>query len=67
VLVFVSTVTPVPFCCNAPVPEITLPNTNMSDRLIANVPLLSTSPTIEPTVPPSPSCRVPAAIVVPPV
>jgi hypothetical protein len=56
-----------PFCWNAPVPEITPPNMNVLERLTANVPSFVTLPTIDPLVPPSPSCRVPPVIVVPPV
>jgi hypothetical protein len=43
------------------------PKLNVSARLIAKVPLLTTLPAIEPVVPPFPSCSVPALMVVPPV
>ena len=66
VLAAVSTVAPVPFCWNAPVPEITLPKVKVSERLTAKVPLLTTVPRIDPLVPPFPSCKVPALIVVGP-
>jgi hypothetical protein len=67
VLLAVKIVVPVPFCWNAPVPETSPPKVKTSDRLTAKMPLLATLPTIEPLVPPSPSCKVPAEIVVPPV
>jgi hypothetical protein len=60
-------VVPVPAFTNVPVPEIVLPNVKASERLTAKVPLFTTSPTIDPLVPPLPSCSVPLAIVVPPV
>ena len=60
-------VVPGPSCTNAPVPEIVLPNVNVSERLMAKVPLVTTSPAIDPLAPPLPSCNVPALIVVPPV
>jgi hypothetical protein len=59
-------VVPVPACTNAPVPEMVLPKVNVSERLIAKVPLFVTSPTIDPLAPPLPSCRVAPLIVVPP-
>ena len=50
-----------------PVPVILLAKVRSSLRLMAKVPALVTSPAaIEPVVPPSPNCSVPAAIVVPP-
>ena len=49
-----------------PLPEIVPPKTTVSERLIAKVALLLTSPTIEPVVPPLPSCSVPAEMTVPP-
>ena len=57
---------PVPICTNAPVPEMALPNMNVSARLTAKVALLTTLPAIEPDVPPLPSCNVPALMVVAP-
>jgi hypothetical protein len=63
----VKIVVPAPFCWNAPLPEITPPNVNVSERLMAKVPLFVTLPTIDPFAPPSPSCKVPPVIVVPPV
>src|SRR6266508_3618091 len=59
-------VVPAPFCWNAPLPEVTPPNVNVSERLTAKVPLFVTLPTIDPLAPPLPSCRLPAVIVVPP-
>jgi hypothetical protein len=38
----------------------------VSERLKASVPLSVTLPTMLPVVPPLPSCKVPALIVVPP-
>jgi len=67
VLLAVKIVVPVPFCWNAPVPEMSPRKVKTSERLTAKMPLLATLPTIEPLVPPSPSCKVPAEIVVPPV
>ena len=47
---------------------MTPPKANESERLMANVPLSTTSPVIEPLAPPLlPSCRVPPVMVVPPV
>jgi hypothetical protein len=63
----VKIVVPAPFCWNSPLPEITPPNVNVSERLMAKVPLFVTLPTIDPFAPPSPSCKVPPVIVVPPV
>ena len=60
-------VVPLPFCWKAPVPDMAPSKVNTSERLIANVPLSTTSPAIDPLAPPLPSCRVPALIVVPPV
>ena len=49
-----------------PVPVILLAKVRSSLRLMAKVALLVTSPAaIEPAVPPLPSCKVPAEIVVP--
>jgi hypothetical protein len=67
VLSLVKTVVPGPFCWNAPAPEIRLAKVNVSERLTAKMPLLTTSPASEPLVPPLPSCKVPALIVVGPV
>ena len=50
-----------------PVPLTTPAYVNESLRLKASVPLSVTSPTMLPFVPPSPSCKAPALIVVPPV
>ena len=60
-------VVPVPSCAKAPDPEMTPPKVNVSERLMAKMPLLVTLPAIEPLAPPLPSCRVPPLIVVPPV
>ena len=57
---------PGPFCWNAPMPEMTLPKVKTSERLIAKMPLLITLPRIDPLVPPLPSCKVPALMVVGP-
>jgi hypothetical protein len=59
-------VVPGPACTNAPVPEMALAKVKVSERLIAKVPLSTTSPTIDPLVPPLPSCKVALSIVVPP-
>ncbi len=60
------TVEPEPICSIAPAPEITPPKVSASERSKANTPALATSPTIEPVVPPAPSCKVPPLIRVPP-
>ena len=60
-------VVPVPICATPPVPEIVPAKVTVSERLKARSPLSRTSPTMLPTAPPSPSCSVPAVIVVPPV
>ena len=60
-------VVPGPACTKPPVPEMALPNVNVSERLMAKVPLVTTSPAIDPLAPPLPSCSVPALMVVPPV
>jgi hypothetical protein len=59
---------PVPSFWNAPPPEITPENVNVSEWLMANsAPVLTaTSPRIEPVAPPLPSISAPALIVVPP-
>jgi hypothetical protein len=67
VLATVSAVVPLPTWITAPDPEMMPPKATASDRLKASVPLSLTSPTIEPELPPLPSCRVPAEMVVPPV
>ena len=59
-------VVPEPICANAPLPEITPPNVNVSERLIAKTPLSTTLPAIDPLAPPLPSCNVPPVMVVPP-
>ncbi|KGD58782.1 outer membrane autotransporter barrel 6 domain protein [Burkholderia pseudomallei] len=64
----VSVVVPVPICWIPPVPEITpLTVPALSLRLKISVPLSTTFPTMLPEVPPLPSCKAPAEIVVPPV
>ena len=55
---------PLPFLVTEPVPLTVLEKTKSSERLMARVPLLRMFPAIEPVVPPSPSCRVPAEMVV---
>ena len=57
---------PEPICATAPEPEITPAKVIVSLRSKASVPLSATSPTMLPVVPPSPSCKTPEAIVVPP-
>ena len=65
---------PVPFLVRLPVPVIPLelkvdPCVTVSERLNNNVPLLIIALPVEsdPTVPPFPSCNVPASMVVAPV
>ncbi len=60
-------VVPVPTCDRAPVPLIAPARLRSLLRLKTSVPLLVTSPTMLPEVPPLPSCKVPAVMVVPPV
>ena len=67
VLLAVSMVMPLPISHTPPVPEITPGNVTVSHRSKASVPLSVTLPTMTPVVPPLPSCRVPALMVVPPV
>ena len=62
----VGTLVPLPVWLTTPLPEIVPPKVTVSLRLKASVPLLTTSPTIEPESPPFPSCSVPAVIIVPP-
>ncbi|GJD43420.1 hypothetical protein AFCDBAGC_1272 [Methylobacterium cerastii] len=50
-----------------PVPEMFPAKVVAVPELNASTPLFTTSPTIEPVVPPAPICSVPAEIVVPPV
>ena len=57
---------PVPAWVREPVPETTPPKVTLSERLKASAPLSRTLPVIEPVVPPLPTCRVPAEMVVPP-
>ena len=60
-------VVPVPTWVSAPVPEMTLATVTASERLKARVPLSVTAPVPSvPVVPPAPTCRVPAEIVVVP-
>jgi hypothetical protein len=54
----VKRVEPEPICRTEPPPEIEPAKVESSERLKASVPLLATSPTIEPELPPLPSCRV---------
>jgi hypothetical protein len=58
---------PDPACTKPPVPEIAPLNPTASDRLNAKVALFTTSPVIEPVVPPVPTWSVPEERVVPPV
>jgi hypothetical protein len=62
----VSVVVPAPICVTRPVPEMTPAKLRALERLKTSVPLSTTSPVIEPVVPPLPSCRVPPEMVVPP-
>jgi hypothetical protein len=66
-LLLVRVVVPGPAWTNAPVPEMAPPKVKVSERLIAKVPLSTTSPTIDPLATPLPSCSVAPLIVVPPV
>ena len=56
-----------PLLVSAPLPLITPSNVTVSLRLKLSVALSTTSPSIEPVVPPLPICSVPALTVVPPV
>ncbi len=58
-------VVPVPIWATAPLPEITTGTVATSLRSKASVALSTISLVTLPDVPPSPSCSVPAAIVVP--
>src|SRR5579871_4582359 len=60
-------VVPVPSCLNAPLPEITPESVLLPESSSANVALSLILPVIEPLLVPSPSCKVPALIVVPPI
>ena len=53
-------------CRRPPVPLIAPSNVTESARLNASTPLVVTLPTMLPSRPPSPICRVPAVIIVPP-
>ena len=57
---------PVPTWLRLPVPETAPLRLKASDRLKTSAPLLVTLPTMAPAVPPTPTCRLPAATVVPP-
>ncbi len=57
----------VPVKARSPVPLITPETVSAVERSKVSVPLLTMSPTTEPVVPPSPSWRVPALMVVVPV
>jgi len=63
----VSVVTPVPACVREPLPVIAPAKETTSLRLKTSPALLVMLPATLPAVPPSPICRVPALIVVPPV
>jgi hypothetical protein len=62
-----STVVPEPFCSTKPTPEMTPGTKKASERLKARTLSFTIFPAIEPEVPPLPSCKVPAEIVVRPV
>ena len=56
-----------PLLTSAPVPLIALASVRLSDRLICSVPLLLTAPVPRrPAVPPLPTSKVPAEMVVVP-
>jgi hypothetical protein len=59
---------PLPAWVRPPLPLMVPPSVVLPATLDSSVPLLVTSPTIEPVAPPLPSCSVPPALmVVPPV
>ena len=60
-------VVPEPAWMNDPEPEMVLVKVTVSERFRASVPSLVMLPTMEPVVPPSPICRVPRVMTVPPV
>ena len=62
----VRVVVPPPDCFTSPVPLITPEYDTALLRLKTRVPLLLTSPAIAPLVPPAPTCKVPALMVVAP-
>ena len=66
VLALVSVSVPAPAFVTAPLPEITAPNANESERLNARTALFVMSPATEPVVEPLPIANVPPVIVVPP-
>ena len=57
---------PAPCLSTEPVPLMTAAEGELSVRLKIRAALSMTLPVIEPVVPPLPICRVPAAMVVPP-
>ena len=57
---------PLPSFSSVPLPDMTLPKVCASERLKTSAALSTMSPVSEPVVPPSPTCKVPAKIVVPP-
>jgi hypothetical protein len=66
VLLPVKMVVPVPSWSTRPVPLIAPASASVFERFSTSAALLVMSPTTAPVVPPLPSCRVPAAMVVPP-
>ncbi len=61
-----STSVPLPTCRTTPLPETVLEKLTVSARLNTKAPLSTMSPETHPLTPPSPTCSVPAAMVVPP-
>ena len=57
---------PEPDFCNAPVPDTTPPYDSASLRLNIRVLLFTTSPVMDPVVPPTPTDKNPSLMVVPP-
>ena len=57
---------PAPFLVTVPVPDITPAYVRASERSIISAALLAMLPVMLPPVPPAPTLRVPALIVVPP-
>ena len=61
-----SVTVPGPSSSRPPLPLMSPAKATSSERLKASTPLFSTLPAIMPVVPPSPSCRVPPEMIVPP-
>ena len=62
----VTTSVPAPCFVSDPLPEMSPPKVDVSERSKTSAPSLATSPESEPEVPPSPTLSVPYPIVVPP-